>query len=135
MLLTDSVVRRHMKGTSNFTLLEKGSSAPFHLPLDLDEAIIGWYRNPEPWQGSLLIFTSNAIWITEGEKLERVAMRTIVGYEDPETKVGVTGLRVRTSDGFRFMRVAGSYGPAGKYKDFIGLMMVIRAIINSASVP
>jgi hypothetical protein len=134
-LLTDSVVRRHMKGTSGFTLCDEGTTLPVEFAMIEGESVIGWYRNPAPWEGSMLVFTSSAIWTVEGKARERIALKDIVGYESPGTKDGVTGLRVRTSDGFRFMRAAGSYGPYGKYKDVIALMMVLRAVINSSAVP
>ncbi|HRG95413.1 MAG TPA: hypothetical protein PLR99_04125 [Polyangiaceae bacterium] len=134
-LLTYSLVRRHMKETSGFRPCDEGNSPPLALALAAGESAIGWYRNPAPWEGSILVFTSSAIWVVEGDAAERVALKDILGYESPGTKDGVSGLRVRTRDGFRFLRVAGSYGPYGKYKDFIGLMMVLRAVTNSGAVP
>ena len=133
-LLFSSVVRRHMKGTSGFAAAAENAALPASVTLDGDEALVGSYRNPAPWEETSLVFTSEAIWIVEGDKTERMALRDIVGYESPGTKSGVTGLRVRTRDGFRFIRIAGAYGPNGKYKDFIGFMMVLRAVVGSASV-
>jgi hypothetical protein len=134
-LLTYSVVRRHMKQTSGFMLFADGEVPPATLPLLERESLIGWYRNPAPWENSLLVFTSSAIWTVDGAKAERIALKDIVGYEGPGSKDGVSGLRVVTKDGFRFMRVAGCHGPFGKYKDFIGLEMVLRAVLNSGSIP
>jgi len=119
-----------MKDTSGFTVCE-AQKPPIEIPLEEGEEVIGWYRNPPPWEGSVLLFTSKAIWTAEGSRTERIALRDIADYESPETTVDVTGMRVRTRDGFRFMRIAGSYGPSGKYKDFLALMMVLRAVINS----
>jgi hypothetical protein len=48
----------------------------------------------------------------------------------PKSKRDVTGLRVQTPDGFRFLRVAGSFGPHGNYKDTFSFLGVIRAIAN-----
>ena len=132
-LLTDSIVRRYMKGTSGFVLCDEGKLAPVTVSLADGEVMIGWYKNPTPWDGSSLVFTSHAIWSAEGDTKERIAFGDIVGYESPRTK-GVSGLRVRTKDGFRFLRVAGAYGPSGKYKDFIGLMMVLRSVTKTLSV-
>jgi hypothetical protein len=124
-----------MKATSGFTLCDEAAALPAELALAEGEFVIGSYRNPEPWEGSMLVFTSSAIWTIEGGTSERIALKDIVGYESPGTKDGVTGLRVRTNDGFRFLRAAGTYGPYGKYKDFIALMRVLRAVTNSSAVP
>jgi len=97
--------------------------------------VIGWYRNPTPWENSALVFTSSAIWTVEEHRTERIAIKNILGYERLETAEGVTGLRIRTTDGFRFLRIAGAYGPERKFKDFVGLMMILRAVVNSKSVP
>ena len=85
-LLTYSVVRRHMKNTSGFTLCDEGSRPPLNLRLADGESVIGWYRNPTPWESSLLVFTSTAIWTVEGGAAERIALADIVGYESPGTK-------------------------------------------------
>lgn len=127
-LLFDSVVRRHMKPSNAFLLPGQGESLPA-VPLSGDEVIIGYYRNPPPWEQSFIVFTSSAIWTVEGARSHRIALTEIVGYEGPKSKEGTTGLRLRTEGGFHFVRIAGAHGPNGKYKDFIALEMIIRAVV------
>ena len=70
-----------------------------------------------------------AFIIVDGGRIERIAVGDIVGYESPESKADVTGVRVRTKDGFRFVRVAGCFGPGGNRKDAYSFLMVVRALI------
>ncbi len=134
-LLVASVVRRHLKNTRGFTLSEGDTKPPAELALAPGEALIGWYRNPPPWEHSLLVFTSEGIWTVDGAGGACLAWRDITDYESPGTNEGVTGIRVRTRDGFRLMRIAGAYGPDDKYKDFIGLVEIVRAVARSSAVP
>ena len=129
--LVYSIVRRHMKRTSPgaFTDQQAGGEVPTKLSLAADETIVGWYRNPAPWQQNLIIFTSEAFYVVDGERTDRIAIADIVGCEDPKSKADVTGLRVLTKDGFRFVRVAGSFGPSGNQKDAYSFLMVVRALI------
>ena len=128
-----SVIRRYMKDTSGFTLSD-GTPVPVTLAFADGEAVIGWYRNPPPWERSLLVFTSKAIWTADDERTDRIPLAEITGFESPRTKQEVSGLSVTTRAGVRVLRCAGSYGPHGKYKDFLGLMMVLRAVRMSTAV-
>lgn len=129
--LVYSVVRRHMKHTSpgSFTRHKEGAALPVDLSASADETVVGWYRNPAPWQDSLIIFTSKALYVGEAGQLERIAVSEVVGYEDPTSKAEVTGVRILTKAGFRFVRIAGSFGPSGNQKDAYSLIMVLRALI------
>ena len=128
--LVYSIVRRHMKRTSPGAFTEPGadSEVPVKLSLGPEETIVGWYRNPAPWQQALIIFTSEAFYVVGEEGTDRIAVADIVGYEDPQSKSEVTGVRVLTRDGFRFVRIAGSFGPAGNRKDAYSFIMVVRAL-------
>ena len=128
-----SVVRRHMKWTPRFTRVDAQTPLPFELALTEGETAVGWYRNPPPHENSVLVFTSNAIWVGEKGAFERVAMSDIVGLDSPRKKEGVEGLLVHTKRGPCFMRACGSFGPHGNSKDFISLMMVLRAVIASVA--
>lgn len=134
--LVYSIVRRHMKQTSpgSFTDQRAGTAVPAQLPLASDETIVGWYQNPSPWERTLIVFTSEAFYSVDEDRIDRVAVRDIVGYEDPQSKPDVTGLRILTKDGFRFFRVAGSFGPSGNQKDAYSFLMIVRALIPNASV-
>jgi len=123
-----SVVRRHMKRTGRY--FEPGGEAkPPDLPgSDPGESLIGWYRNPEPWTDSVIVFTDKAIYSVEGGQVVRIAVADIVDYEYPKSKTDVTGVRVRTRDGFRFLRASGSFGPHGNQKDAFSLIMVLGVL-------
>lgn len=123
-----SVVRRHMKRTGRY--FEPGGEAnPPKLPgLKPGESLIGWYENPEPWAHSVIVFTDKAIYSVEGEQSVRIAVTDIVDYEFPKSKADVTGVRVRTRDGFRFLRASGSFGPHGSQKDAFSLIMVLSVL-------
>ena len=130
-VLVYSVVRRHMKRTSPgaFTRYEEAGAPPLEVALSPGETVVGWYRNPTPWEDALIIFTSEAFYVVDGGRVDRVAVADIIGYEDPKSKTDVTGVRVLTRDGFRFVRIAGSFGPSGNRKDAYSFIMVVRALI------
>jgi hypothetical protein len=129
-VLVYSVVRRHMKHTSPgaFTRFDGSTEVPAELSLAPGETIVGWYRNPVPWQHCLIVFTSEAFYVVDGERTDRIAVSDIVGYEEPKSTRDVTGVRVLTKDGFRFVRIAGSFGPSGNQKDAYSFIMVVRAV-------
>jgi hypothetical protein len=131
-VLVYSVVRRHMKHTSPgaFTRYEEGAVLPVEFSLGTGETIVGWYRNPAPWQDAFVVFTSEALYIVNGGQIDRVAVADIVGYEDPKSKTDVTGVRLLTKDGFHFVRVAGSFGPGDRRKDAYSFIMVVRALVS-----
>jgi len=125
-----------MNHSSGFTLADGTEDGSLELARHPGEEVVGVYRNPPPWEESRMVFTSHAIWLVEGEHAEPIALKDIVGYESPDpTTELATGIRVRTKDGFRFLRAAGTYGPCDKYKDYLGLVGVVRAVVASANVP
>lgn len=123
-----SVVRRHMKRTPRFTRVDAQTPLPFELALTEGETAVGWYRNPPPHEASVLVFTSNAIWIGEGGVFERISMNEVLDFENIKSKEGLRGLWVETTKGRRFMRACGSYGPVGTYKDWAALMMILNVL-------
>jgi len=122
-----------MKRTSPgaFTLADGAARLPLELALAPGESAIGWYRNPPPWEHDLIVFTSEAIYLVTDDKVERVLLNDIVDYESPKSKENVQGLRVRTKDGFRFIRIAGSFGPNGNRKDAFSLGMVLLTLVRA----
>jgi hypothetical protein len=123
-----SVIRRHMKYTGRYFELGSSAQAPVVAEMSPEEHLLGWYRNPAPWEDSVLVFTDEAIYSIDGESVARTAIADIVWYESPKSKTDVTGVRVRTRDGFRFLRASGSFGPHGNQKDAFCLIPVIMAI-------
>jgi hypothetical protein len=130
-VLVYSVVRRHMKDTSDgaFTVLDGVGELPAKLSLVPGETLVGSYRNPPPWEHCWIVFASESIYLVDEHRAERISIGDIVGYESPGSKSDVTGVRVLTKHGFRFVRVAGCFGPNGNQKDAYSFIMVIRALI------
>ena len=129
-----SVVRRHMKRTGRY-FEPGGETPPPDLPdLESGESLLGWYRNPEPWVDSVIVFTDKAIYSVEGHVV-RIALTDIIDYESPKSKTDVTGVRVQTRDGFRFLRASGSFGPHGNQKDAFSLIMVLAVLAAQQKKP
>jgi hypothetical protein len=112
-LVLYSVIRRHMKATGRYVEAKAGVQCPVADYTRPGEELLGWYQNPEPWHASFIVFTDKAIYSVEGLEIVRIGLTDLVGYEMPEKRVDVGGVRVRTRDGFRFLRIAGSHGPSG----------------------
>ena len=123
-----SVVRRHMKRTTGFTLVDERNPLPFELALAEGETAVGWYRNPPTHEDSVLVFTSEAIWIGDMGVFERIPIDEILDFENIKRKEGLEGLWVETTKGRRYMRASGSYGPGGTFKDWAALMMILNVV-------
>ena len=123
-----SVIRRHMKRTTRYFEPDGVAQVPAVTGMSHGDEILGWYRNPSPWENSVIVFTDKAIYSMDGEVVARTDIQEIIDYNLPKSKVEVTGLRVRTRDGFRFLRASGSFGPRENFKDAFCLIQVIRAI-------
>lgn len=121
-----------MKHTSTgaFTRAEGDGTAraPLERAVRAGETVVGWYQNPPPWSGSIVVFTNEAIYSSDGKRVARIAIHDIRGYEDPHSKADVTGVRILTTKRSRFVRVAGSFGPNGNRKDAYSFIMVVRAL-------
>jgi hypothetical protein len=121
-----------MKRTSPnaFTVFDGTVELPVKLPLGPNESVVGWYRNPAPWEHCLIIFTSEAFYLVDDERVDRIALGDIVDYETPRSKTDVTGVRMLTKDGFRFVRIAGCFGPHGNRKDAFSFIMILHTLAN-----
>ena len=135
-VLVYSVVRRHMKKTSPgaFTVADATMETPAKLALGPGESVIGWYRNPPPWEQQVIVFTSEAFYLVDDGQVERLPITDLTGYESPKSKTDVTGIRVLTKNGFHFVRIAGCHGPNGNYKDAFSFIMVVRALVPGTPV-
>jgi hypothetical protein len=123
-----SLVRRYMKGCPSFVQNDGSKRVPLEIPLDAGERIIGWYSNPPPWERILVLFSTNAIYSVENGEIEKTLWSDVIGYESPTSKADIQGVALQTVHGPRFVRVAGSHGPSGKYKDAFGFVMIVRAM-------
>ncbi|MEZ4404807.1 MAG: hypothetical protein R3B06_32765 [Kofleriaceae bacterium] len=129
-LMMPSLVRRHLKQSERFVRSEERDALPPGISIPPGEALVGWYRNPSPWDGDIVVFTDCALYSKgEGEGL-RIAWDEIVDYETPKSKVDVTGVLIRTPGGVAFVRMAGAHGPEGKFKDVFGLVMLLNTLVN-----
>jgi len=111
-------------------VFDGSSELPLKVSLTPEESVIGWYRNPPPWQHDVIIFTSQAFYVASAERIERIALSDVVDYETPKSKADVTGVRVMTRDGFRFVRVAGSFGSADNQKDAYSFIMILHTLAH-----
>jgi hypothetical protein len=124
-----------MKQADAFVVHREQYPIPF--PLDVGaESVVGWYKNPAPWEHTHIVFTEEAIYVFEAATRVRIGFGEIVGYELPESKTDSTGVHIRTKDGIRFVRIGGRSGPGGKFSDafaFVGLLHAfLGAIRNKA---
>jgi hypothetical protein len=124
-----SVLRRHLGRHSpeHFREIVDGATCEWSAHVVNGESVLGEYRNPAPYERTTIVFTDRAIY-SFGDPVIRVALESISGHESPANKQTVTGLRIRTDEGFRFLRVSGPQPPRGSAKDAFMLLMVIRAI-------
>jgi hypothetical protein len=125
-----SVVVRHMKRLSGFTQWKDGAEIPPGLPFPGGEEVIGWYRNPAPFDSVVVLFTVAAIRVLDGERLATIPLLDIVGYDLPESKQTADGVRVLTSTGDRFIRFAGSHGPDHKFRDAFALVSILHVFVR-----
>jgi hypothetical protein len=107
----------------------EGAASEWDARVSGGEVVLGAYRNPSPFDGTTVVFTDRAIY-SFGEQVLRVPMDGITDYEMPRDKKAVSGVRVRTADGFFFLRVSGPSPPEGNAKDAFLLIGVLGAIIN-----
>jgi hypothetical protein len=115
--------------------MRREPSLPLPLSLDPGEVLVGWYRNPPPWEATIVIFTSLAVYVAEDGRLTRTALEAIVDYQTPADKVSATGVRIRTADGFRFIRMAGRYGPDGKFGDVFNFINILHVLVSRTKKP
>jgi hypothetical protein len=123
-----AVVVRHMKQTGRFVEAATSGGLPFPVDLAESEVPIGAYSNPSPWANCGIVFTTEAIYAVEPSGTVRIGLSDIVGYEFPKSKQDVSGVRVLTADGFRFIRIAGSRGPHDRVKDAFDFIMLVGKI-------
>lgn len=126
-----SLVRRNMKSTGSFAICQNDEEYSSVIDLADGEKMIGCYRNPAPWEGVILWFSTEAIYCIEDSSQLKISFRDICSYELPKSKTNVTGLRVRTADKFYYLRMAGCRGPNGKYKDVFNFIMILKMIISN----
>jgi hypothetical protein len=112
-LLLYSVIRRHMKATGRYCEPTEEREPPCTSEIRLDESLLGWYRNPDPWQKCVLLFTDKAIYSVDEWPTTRIAIEDIIDYEFPKPKTDVTGVRIRTRDGFLLSSRVGLFRAGG----------------------
>jgi hypothetical protein len=124
-----SVVLRNMKRSPHFHRGDDGPSARV-VPLDSDEAVVGTYENPSPWERNQVVFTDDGLYLIGDAQTVKVRWSDIVDYETLDPAGNVDGVRLRTRDGIRFVRIAGAYGPDAKFRDAFNFAMVLRSLLG-----
>lgn len=132
--ILESIVCRYMKDTTP-GLFTRGAdpSPPTAIPLARDEELLGWYRNPLPIGGYLILFTTRNLYIDDHGTHTRVPIDQMTGYEHPRSNA-IDGVTVKTPTGDVFFRVAGRYGEGDRYRDAFSFLMVIRALTEGKPV-
>jgi len=105
--------------------------ASLQIPFDAEEQLVGWYRNPSPWEESWVVFTDTAIYHGFPDRWDRIPFREVAHCEVPESKSDSTGVRLRTKDGIRFVRIAGRSGPQGRFSDAFMLVNLLRIVVRA----
>lgn len=124
-----SVVLRNLKRSPYFHRGDDGSSNA-GVPLEAAEAVVGRYKNPAPWDRNEILFTGDGLYIIDDEHTNKIRWSDIVDYETLDPAGSVDGVRLRTRDGIRFVRIAGAYGPDGKFRDAFNFAMVLRSLLG-----
>jgi hypothetical protein len=134
-MLTDSLIRRTMKRTDLFVDAHQVAAPPGECPplKPPGETLVGWYPNPPPRQGTVLWFTTAAIYVVSAEARTRVAFREVMAWQTKEPKGGVTGVSVELTDGQEcFIPCSGTRGPGGKFKDAFDLATMLSVIVGAS---
>ncbi|WP_433927082.1 hypothetical protein AB3662_29095 [Sorangium cellulosum] len=126
-LIMSSVISRHLKHAEAYVRWE-GQAIPVKFDCNGEE-IVGWYRNPHPFDGEYVIFTTAAVYAWYVNGWVRVPFDEIVHYEVPDSKEESSGVRIRTRDGIRFIRFAGRSGPDGRFSDAFSLVGLLRVVV------
>lgn len=129
-LLIGSVIRRHLKPTGRYS--ESTPTQEVVVPLDnipSEERVIGWYKNPEPWDDVMIGFTEHSILNVEGGRVSRILFDDILGYDTPDEKSSSTGIVLRTRNGSHYLRFAGGSGTDLRYRDTFRLIAILRTIL------
>ena len=131
-MLMSSVVRRNMKPSPRFVVAAASDEKAHEVSglLEEGESLVGWYTNPVPWEREVVVFSDRAMYVRTPTGTQRIAWQEITDYELPKSKTTVDGVRVRMGDRFVFVRMAGSHGPDGKFKDAFQLTMVLQLLVN-----
>jgi hypothetical protein len=111
----------------HYRKLGEGVPCEWSSLVEKGEVVLGEYRNPPPFERTTIVFTEAAIY-SFGDPPVRIPVDAVLDFESPADKVTISGLRIRTRDGHRFVRVAGPQPPRGNVKDAFMLAMLVMGI-------
>ena len=120
-VLVYSVVNRHMKRTSPgaFTRFAGAARVPADVKLVPGETIVGWYRNPSPWEQCLIVFTSHAFYYLEqlAGPIAAVSGHLLKGPGDPRGGDTRNLLALRMASGATAAVCVNNQAPLGSGTD------------------
>jgi hypothetical protein len=124
-----ALIRRHMRHTSPGAFVP-AAAEPVNVDLELqpDEELVGVYRDPTA--ESKIYFTTSAFYCVVDGAITKVPFDSIQDFERPSDKASVEGLMLATTNGPRFLRAGGSFGPMNHRKDAFSLLMVVFALVH-----
>jgi hypothetical protein len=112
-----SVLRRNLSSTGRYFEAKDGKDCPIITHIAAGEELTGWYENPEPWQDTFLAFTQQAMYAVKAGNVARIELADVMGFERPAKSLDVMGVGVKTRDGVRFLRVAGTHKAQGRHAE------------------
>jgi hypothetical protein len=131
MGIMGSVVLRNMKRSPFFFLAgTQPPVLPGGLTIDSGETIVGVYQNPEPWASWRIVFSDIGMYVATKDDVTKIRWDEILDYETISPAEQTDGIRLRTRTGIRFVRIGGSYGPSGQFKDAFNLAMILHSAIG-----
>lgn len=123
-----------MKSAASFTFSQSKRGLPFVFDMEMGEELIGWYRNPPPFEQPL-IFTTHAIYGIEAGHVIKILWPDIFDYELPAAEGDFSGVKIRARTGAHFLRMAGGYGIEGKGKDVFDFIEVLKVLAKRSDKP
>jgi hypothetical protein len=130
-LLVASVIKRHLKHSKCFTA-SGGLGTHAEWPkLDPDEILVGIYRNPSAVSPDEIAFTTKGLHVREGPREFEIPFADLLSFDVPDSKTTASGVRVTSSEGSYFVRLTGTYGPNGKYRDAFSLVSILNAVLRA----
>ena len=111
----------------------KGFTAgPAGLPwADRQDGLVGWYRNPAPREGVLVLFTPDAMSVCDASGNTRVPFDEIDAVEGPRDKESADGVKVHCALGWVFIPFCGGHAAEDRSVDAFELWSLVRGILKA----
>lgn len=131
-LRIESVIRRNLKRTSAFRVAGD-DEFPLQMSWGAEEGLVGWYVNPSPWDHEYVVLSNHHLVFvnTESDDEIRIPWDRVRGWHTSEDKSALTGVHIEFDGTKKFIRMAGSRGPSGKFRDAMDLLMLVKTVAEA----